>query len=352
MVGFAGWSMPLQYKEQSILDSHRHTRNAASLFDVSHMMQTRISGANRVAFMESLTVADLQALNIRQSLYTLFTNTAGGIMDDAICTVMDDHIYLVNNAGSAAKIRAHLSEQLGGFKQGNVVLEELSDRSLLALQGPSSVGIIEELSQVSLSNLHFMTSTEIAIGGLRCLVSRTGYTGEDGVEISVLSKDAVKLALLLLSHPSARLAGLAARDSLRLEAGLCLYGHDLNDSTTPIEAGLSWTLSERRKKNGGFLGEDVVLNQLAVGPQKRRVGMFVNGAPARENATIHNEQGELIGSVTSGGPAPSLDNQPIAMGYVKSGFHKKGTQLQVKVRGRMQPANVVRMPFVKTRYAV
>jgi len=219
----------------------------------------------------------------------------------------------------------------------------------LALQGPKAASVLQELCGKDLRDFMFMTARHLNIKGSECHVTRSGYTGEDGFEIGVSSSASIQLANLLLKYPNVQLAGLGARDSLRLEAGLCLYGHDLDDTTTPVEAGLTWTIGKRRRKEGGFLGAEHVLPQIKEGVKHRRIGLIVEGAPARENAEIYNIEDELIGKVTSGGPSPSLQKN-IAMGYVKSGYHKSSTELQVKVRNRMQKAQVVKMPFVSTRY--
>ncbi|KAJ2996189.1 hypothetical protein HDV02_006717 [Globomyces sp. JEL0801] len=347
MVDFAGWDMPVQYTSKGVLASHLWTREKASLFDVSHMLQTRWTGADRTKFLESLVVADLVNLPVGSSTLSLFTNENGGIIDDTVINKQDENtFYVVSNAGCADKDLAHIRSQLEKFKAkgGDCQVDVLDHLSLVALQGPSAVKVVEQLTGADLSKFAFMTSQQMDIKGISCYVSRCGYTGEDGFEISVRHEDVVNLSQLFLDHPDVELAGLGARDSLRLEAGLCLYGHDLDDTISPTEGGLTWTIGQRRRTEGGFLGADKIIPQIKGGVSKRRVGLVVEGAPAREHAEIYSN-GELIGAVTSGCPSPCLKKN-IAMGYVKHGFHKQGTELEVKVRNKLQKAKVTKMPFV------
>ncbi|CAB4408758.1 unnamed protein product [Rhizophagus irregularis] len=349
MVPFAGWSMPVQYSSLGVLASHLHTRENASLFDVSHMLQMRLSGRDRVSFLEKLVVADLEELPVDNSILSVFTNENGGIIDDTVICKHNDHIHIVSNAACADKDTTHIRKEINKFQQrgGDVNLKIIDDHALLALQGPKAASVLQELCDKDLSDFMFMTARHLNIKGFDCHVTRSGYTGEDGFEIGVPSPASVHLANLLLKYPSVQLAGLGARDSLRLEAGLCLYGHDLDETTTPVEAGLTWTIGKRRRKESDFFGAEHVIPQIKGGVMRRRIGFIVEGAPARENAEIYNNKDELIGKVTSGGPSPSLQKN-IAMGYVKSGYHKLSTELQVKVRNRMQKAQVVKMPFVPT----
>ncbi|KAG0310670.1 hypothetical protein BGZ99_000217 [Dissophora globulifera] len=350
MVPFAGWSMPVQYSNLGVGASHNWTRQNASVFDVSHMLATRITGKDRVKFYESLTVADIEKLPVGSSTLSVFTNENGGIIDDTIICKHQDSLYVVSNAGCADKDLAHIRSHLKEFqnKGGDVDLKIIDDHSLIALQGPKSAAVLEELVGKDLRDFAFMDGRFMTIKGIECHVARSGYTGEDGFEISVPNSDAVEFTKLLISDPRVELAGLGARDSLRLEAGLCLYGHDLDDTITPVEAGLTWTIGKRRRAEGGFLGAAKIQDQLKNGVSRRRIGLVVQGAPAREGALIF-ANGEQVGQVTSGCPSPSTKKN-VAMGYVKNGVHKSGTELEVEVRGRKQKAVVTKMPFVPAGY--
>ncbi|EXX59023.1 glycine decarboxylase subunit T [Rhizophagus irregularis DAOM 197198w] len=244
MVPFAGWSMPVQYSSLGVLASHLHTRENASLFDVSHMLQMRLTGRDRVSFLEKLVVADLEELPVDNSILSVFTNENGGIIDDTVICKHNDHIHIVSNAACADKDTTHIRKEINKFQQrgGDVNLKIIDDHALLALQGPKAASVLQELCDKDLSDFMFMTARHLNIKGFDCHVTRSGYTGEDGFEIGVPSPASVHLANLLLKYPSVQLAGLGARDSLRLEAGLCLYGHDLDETTTPVEAGLTWTI--------------------------------------------------------------------------------------------------------------
>ncbi|CAG8700019.1 18240_t:CDS:2, partial [Acaulospora morrowiae] len=353
MVPFAGWSMPVHFMTSGILTEHLHTRENASLFDVSHMQQLKILGRDRIKFFERLVVADLEEMLFGTSTLSLLTNEHGGIIDDTIISKHADHLHVVINAACADKDLAHIRRELDKVqRQGWLVhMEVIDDYALLALQGPKAAEIIKRLSDRDITDFKFMTARFMNVKKIELHITRSGYTGEDGFEIAVSYLAANRFAKLLLGYPSVQLAGLGARDSLRLEAGLCLYGHDLDESITPVEAGLSWTIGKRRRKEGGFLGADHILGQLNDKSLvlRRRIGLIVEGAPARENAEIYDTDGELIGKVTSGGPSPSL-RKNIAMGYVKTGYNKTGTPLKVKVRDRMQDAKVEKMPFVPARY--
>jgi aminomethyltransferase len=344
MIAFAGWTLPVQYKAQSHIQSHTWTRENASLFDVSHMLQTRIEGDDRLAFMESLCPSDLQALPEGQATYSLLTNERGGIVDDCIITKHADHLYLVVNAACADKDLAHLRSHINRY---NITLAPYTDKALLALQGPKAASVLESLLNKPLDQMGFMEARFVELGGMPVHVSRSGYTGEDGFEISVDADKSTLLAEKLLDHADVMWAGLAARDSLRLEAGLCLYGHDLNDDTTPVEANLNWTIAKRRRESGEFLGSSVILQQLQQGVSRKRVGFVVQGAPAREGAPLFHEG--QVGSITSGCPSPSLGVN-IAMGYVDKSLSKLKTKVEVQVRNRMQPAVVSKMPFIPSRY--
>ncbi|KAG0770394.1 hypothetical protein G6F57_004121 [Rhizopus arrhizus] len=351
MVPFAGYYMPVQYDNLGISASHLHTRQKASIFDVSHMLQSRVTGKDRNKFFERLVVADLHQLPIGQGTLSLFTNEQGGIIDDTIIMQQQDSLYVVSNAACADKDLAHIRKHLAEFqnKGFDVDFNVIQDHSLIALQGPKAAEALEGLVGKSLEDFSFMHGRQMDIAGVPCHVARSGYTGEDGFELSIPTEEINTLTEKLLAHPDVELAGLGARDSLRLEAGLCLYGHDLDETTTPVEAGLTWTIPKSRRETGGFLGAEHILPQIKGGVSRRRVGLVVQGAPAREGAEILNKEGQVIGAVTSGCPAPSLKKN-IAMGYVKNGFHKKGTELNVKVRNKVQQAVIAKMPFVEAKY--
>jgi aminomethyltransferase len=342
IVPFAGYEMPLQY--QGILAEHLHARAKAALFDVSHMGQVRLEGDGLEA-LERLVVADIQGMPVGKVRYSLLTNERGGIIDDLLITQGGYYVTLVVNASRKEVDVAHLRRNLSDLD-----IRLLDDVALLALQGPSAATVLGRLAPASKLML-FMTSETLKIGDFKCSVSRTGYTGEDGFEISCAAADADALARMLLAEPEVAPAGLGARDTLRLEAGLCLWGNDIDETTTPVEAGLSWTIDRRRRELGGFLGDEIILRQLFEGPARRRVGIGLEGeAPARAGSRIQDEQGADIGFVTSGGYAPSL-GVPVAMGYVDAGKAEPETPVRLIVRDKPLAGKVVRMPFVATRYA-
>jgi len=361
MVSFAGWDMPVDYSDQGQIASHLHTRTKASIFDVSHMLQFKLFGSKRFDFLESLVVADLKGQKtMGAATLSVFTNEKGGIIDDTVISVYEDHIYVVSNAGCADKDLAHLNSNLKEFnskQSGDVSLHVLEDKSLIALQGPKAHIALSALTNENLSKLAFMHGTNLKLNigkdKVQCLVTRCGYTGEDGFEISVPHAFAPALAETLLSNSDVKLAGLGARDSLRLEAGLCLYGNDINEDITPVEAGLTWCIAKRRRAEGGFLGASHILSQLPGGKNpvtKKRIGLEVAaGAPARKGYPVQNLAGEVIGEITSGCPSPS-SGKNIAMAYVTSPNATNGTELAVRVRQNVQKATVVKMPFVPTNY--
>ncbi|MBN3295090.1 GCST protein, partial [Amia calva] len=355
MVEFAGWSMPVQYRDSHIA-SHLHTRQHCSMFDVSHMLQTKIHGKDRVRFMESLIVGDIAELKDNQGTLSLFTNEKGGIIDDLIVTKTDQgYLYVVSNAGCSEKDSAHMQDRLKEFQSaGHDASLEFLDESLIALQGPSMSRVLQPGLSDDLSKLTFMTSVVTTVFGIPgCRVTRCGYTGEDGVEaslsVSVPRASVVVLAERLLGDGEVRLAGLGARDSLRLEAGLCLYGSDIDETTTPVEASLVWTIGKRRRAAMDFPGAAVVVPQIKAKPRRRRVGLLSTGPPVRQHTPILSPDGQVIGEVTSGCPSPCL-KQNIAMGYVEAAFSKVGTAVRVEVRKRPVDAVVSRMPFVSTHY--
>ena len=343
MVPFAGYAMPVQY--DGIIAEHLHTRDSAGLFDVSHMGQAILRGDDPAAAIESLVPGAVADLGIDRVRYTLLTNETGGIIDDLMVTNRGDHLFLVVNASRKDIDFAHIEERLAGRCE----LERLDDRALLALQGPHAVAVLERFAP-DCGAMAFMSAADMDVGGIACTLTRSGYTGEDGFEISVPDGAAETLAAALLDQPEVKPVGLGARDSLRLEAGLCLYGNDIDETTTPIEAGLAWTIQKRRRAEGGFPGAETILKQLADGPARRRVGLLPEGkAPARAHAPITDTDGKTIGEITSGGYGPSVGG-PVAMGYVDADHAAAGTPVLLTVRGRGLPAGVAKMPFVPHRY--
>jgi len=342
MVEFAGYAMPVQYPA-GVLAEHLHTRTAASLFDVSHMGQFSLHGEGAVAALERLTPGDFAALKPGRQRYTLLTNDVGGIIDDLMVANYGDRFLIVANASRKAGDAHHMAQHLGGAQ-----LDQHPDRALLALQGPAAAAIMASLCPAAAA-LGFMGVAETALGGIAVWISRSGYTGEDGFEISVLAHDAEALATQLFAQPAVLPAGLGARDSLRLEAGLCLYGSDIDELTTPVEANLTWAIGQRRRAEGGFPGAVVIQDQLKTGPHRLRVGIRPDGkAPARPLTRIIAGDTEA-GGVTSGGFSPTL-GAPIAMGYVRRDVAATGTPLGLSIRGQTLPAQVVDLPFVPHHY--
>ncbi|MFT5487481.1 MAG: aminomethyltransferase [Paracoccaceae bacterium] len=344
MVPFAGYEMPVQYPA-GILAEHNHTRARASIFDVSHMGQVALRGDNPAAALETLVPGDIVGLAAGRMRYSMFTNATGGILDDLMVTNVGDYLFLVVNAGCKDADIAHLRADLPGA----VEIEVLDDRSLIALQGPAAAAVLARHAPGA-DSMPFMSALPFEIDGSRLAVTRSGYTGEDGYEISIPSADAVQITELLLTDTDVELAGLGARDSLRLEAGLCLYGHDIDAATTPVEAGLTWSIGKRRRVEGGFPGAEIIQRQIADGAARKRVGILPDGkAPAREGTEITDADGVVIGAVTSGGFGPSAGG-PIAMGYVDSGHTAKETPVNLVVRGKPRPGRIAAMPFVPNRY--
>jgi aminomethyltransferase len=355
MVPFAGYDMPVQFPT-GILKEHLHTRAAAGLFDVSHMGQAILhleakGGHDDIAAaFETLVPGDIKGLKPGQIRYTLLLNDQGGIRDDLMATrpeAADEAgtLFLVVNAGTKDADFAHIAAAL----KGRVRVERLEDRALIALQGPKAHEVLERVVP-GVGKMLFMTMRKFTWERQVLYVSRSGYTGEDGYEISVPGAIATAFARVLLADANVLPIGLGARDSLRLEAGLCLYGHDIDETTTPVEADLVWAISKRRKLEKGFPGDARILDQLFNGASRVRVGLKPEGkAPAREGAEIVNAEGTVIGRVTSGGFGPSV-NGPVAMGYVSPDYAKDGTALGLKVRTQVLPARVVPMPFVPKRF--
>jgi aminomethyltransferase len=343
MVPFAGYDMPVQYP-MGVLAEHRHTRAQAGLFDVSHMGQVALRGTGAAQALEALVPGDIAGLAAGRQRYTMFTDDRGGILDDLMVTNAGDHLFMVVNAANKSDDLLLLLEYL----PSEVTVDHLADRALLALQGPRAEAVMERLAPGA-SAIPFMGGRALTVAGFDCFVTRSGYTGEDGFEISAPGDKAEALARLLLAEPEVAPIGLGARDTLRLEAGLCLHGSDIDAATTPIEAGLAWTIGKRRREQGGFPGDTIIRTQLAEGPPRRRVGLRpADRAPARAHTEIVDDAG-AVGEVTSGGFSPTLD-APIAMGYVRADRAKEGTALGLMVRGQRKAAAVVPLPFVAHRY--
>ncbi|CAF9935593.1 Aminomethyltransferase, mitochondrial [Imshaugia aleurites] len=381
MVPFGGYSMPVQYADLGVGESHKWTREKASLFDVGHMVQHRLSGPGAAPLLETITPSSTASLPIDHSTLSCLLNPAnGGIVDDTVITRLGPELfYLVTNAACKANDIAYLEEQIESrdTSHGTVEWEILNDWGLIALQGPLSADVLQQalvtagVEDVDLKALYFGQCKHVKLSlspqqssdpDTPVLISRGGYTGEDGFEISIPPALTVLFTTHLLEsggRERLRLAGLGARDSLRLEAGMCLYGHDLDDNTTPVEAGLSWIVHKDRRASGGFHGDETILRQLrpakdgGSAPKHRRVGLIVEGAPAREGAEIIDPASpnsvEVVGRVTSGCPSPTLGKN-IAMGYIRAPLHKAGSQIEVLVRGKRRKAEVVKMPFVKSQY--
>jgi len=351
MVPFAGYLMPVQYA--GIIAEHQHTRAAAGLFDVSHMGQARLVGpdhATAAAALEALVPADILTLAPGRQRYTQFLDADAGILDDLMVhrpadPAGDGVLMLVVNAARKGDDYAHLAAHL----PAGVSLERFEDRALLALQGPKAVDVMVRLG-AAVADWPFMSAGPTRLAGLDVHVSRSGYTGEDGFEISVADADAVALWRALVADPDVAPVGLGARDSLRLEGGLCLYGHDLDTGTTPVEAGLVWSIQKRRREEGGFPGAAIVQRQIREGAPRLRVGIRPEGrAPAREGTEILAVDGTPVGVVTSGGFGPTVGG-PVAMGYVAAAHAAPGTRIALVVRGKPLPAEVVALPFVPARF--
>lgn len=356
IVDFAGFLLPVQYSDQSVSASHLFTRKNASIFDVSHMLQTNVRGKDCVAWFESLCPVDLKGMADGSSSLTVFLNDKGGIIDDLIVTkVNNETLYVVSNAGRLEVDKKHMRETSETLKKRgkdvNVEFWDVSQRALIAVQGPKAVSAVQSLTDVPLGDLMFMTSRTGQLLDTECRITRCGYTGEDGVEISIPADKANVITEALLQVNDVKLAGLGARDSLRLEAGLCLYGNDIDESITPVEANLTWLISKPRRTEANFPGADIILRQIKDGVSKRRVGIRMeSGAPARKDALLKNGS-EVIGKVTSGCPSPSLGGN-VAMGYVSETLKKVGTNLLVNIRGKDTPCVVAKMPFIPARYYI
>ena len=348
MVPFAGYDMPVQYPA-GILAEHTACRTAAALFDVSHMGQLRLEGEGAAAALESLVPMDIQGLGVGKQRYALFTNDEGGIQDDLMVTRRESDLLLVVNAACKDADTAHLQRHIGS--RCRVV--PMPERALLALQGPQAVEALARLAP-GVRALTFMTGGAFTLEGADCYLTRSGYTGEDGFEISVPAEAAERLARALLAQPEVQPAGLGARDTLRLEAGLCLYGHDIDTHTTPVEAGLTWSIQKVRRaggeRAGGYPGAAVIDVQLASGPARKRVGLVgLDRTPVREGAPLVAAHGRSVGRVTSGTVGPTI-KQPIAMGWLETTLAAAGTEVFAEVRGKRVPMRVAAMPFAPHRY--
>jgi aminomethyltransferase len=346
MVAFADFEMPVQYPT-GIIKEHLHTRAAAGLFDVSHMGQAFLGGPDPAGALERLTPADIVGLNANQMRYALLPNDAGGIKDDFMAARLagEAALYLVVNAGTRESDFAYIAGRLGN----SVTLRPQPSRALLALQGPLAAAVLSRHCE-SVASLGFMRVARFTVAGAPAIVSRSGYTGEDGFEISLEAADAERVARALLDEPEVLPIGLGARDSLRLEAGLCLYGHDIDETTSPIAAGLAWVIGKRRKLARDFPAAERLMAELFGGTKARRVGLrLAQQPPAREGAAIVDTSGNIIGRVTSGGFGPSV-GAPIAMGYVDTGFAADGTEVAILVRETPRAGSVVPLPFVPHRY--
>lgn len=350
MVPFAGYDMPVQYP-LGVMKEHLHTREQAGLFDVSHMGQIRLTGANAAKALETLVPVDIIDLPVGMQRYAMFTNEQGGILDDLmVANLGNDELFLVVNAACKDQDLAHLRQHIGEHCQIEPLFEE---RALLALQGPAAVKVLARLAP-EVTKMTFMQFAPLRLLGVECYVSRSGYTGEDGFEISVPAANAESLARSLLAETEVAAIGLGARDSLRLEAGLCLYGHDMNSETTPIEASLLWAISKVRRADGaragGFPGADRIFTQQQTGISRKRVGLLPQErTPVREGAEIVDDHGTVIGTVCSGGFGPSLSG-PLAMGYLDTAFTALDSEVSALVRGKKVPLRVSKMPFVPQRY--
>lgn len=348
MVPFAGYSMPVQYAS-GVRKEHLHTREHAGLFDVSHMGQLRLHGEHAAAALEKLMPVDIVGIPQGKQRYAIFTNEDGGIMDDMMVANYGDHLYVVVNAACKDQDIAHLRANLSD----DVRLEVLEEQALVALRAKAAQVLAQFCAEAT--EMVFMDSRSVTVDGVECLVSRSGYTGEDGYEISMPAAAAERLSRLLLEQEGVELIGLGARDSLRLEAGLCLYGHDIDATTTPVEASLIWAVSKERRadgeRSGGFPGADKIFEQIADKRyERKRVGLLGQSkAPVREGSELVNAAGDKIGVVTSGTYSPTL-GMPIAMGYVQPEYATLETEVFALVRGKQLPMTVSKMPFVEQRY--
>ncbi len=343
LVPFAGWELPIQY--EGVVAEHRWCRSSAALFDVSHMaIHDIVDNETNVAVIERLTPTNIAAVKPGRSRYGLFTTLDGGVLDDFIVSRLESKIRIVSNAARRATVARILSKEFDASQ-----LTEVTDSALLALQGPAAAAVVGKLSQAA-TQINFMGTVETELAGIRVLVSRSGYTGEAGFELSVPNADAEALARTLLEFDQVKPAGLGARDSLRLEAGLCLYGNDLDESTTPIEAGLAWTIGKARRERADFPGAKIILDQLENGPRRIRVGVLAQGRrPIRDKTKLTNLEGDQVGVISSGGYGPTLDS-PVAMAYIDRSAAEIHTKLNAIVRDNVVPCVVTELPHSPTNY--
>ena len=352
MVAFAGYAMPVQYP-MGVMQEHTHTREKAGLFDVSHMGQVIVKGDDFAAAalaLETLIPVDILGLAQDRQRYGFFTNDAGGVMDDLMLANRGDHVFVVVNAACKVADIAHMQTNLSG-----VTVTEITDRALLALQGPAAEAVLSTLDPKA-ADMQFMDVATLSLAGAECWVSRSGYTGEDGYEISVPAAQADQLARQLLAHDDVAPIGLGARDSLRLESGLCLYGHDINTDTTPTTASLNWVVQKVRRtggaRAGGFPGAEVVLGELINGANNKRVGLIPEGrAPMREGVSLfaNTDDAAPIGQITSGGFGPTIGG-PMAMGYLPTAQATIGTTVYGELRGKRLPLTVTKLPFTPANF--
>lgn len=348
MVPFGGYDMPVQYAS-GILAEHKHTRTAAGLFDVSHMGQVLLKGEGADAALETLVPVDIVDLPKFKQRYALFTNAEGGILDDLMVTRRENDLFVVVNAACKTQDIAHMQQHIGN----RCTVQPLPDQALLALQGPQAVTALARLN-ADVQKLTFMTGGHFVLDGIDCFLTRSGYTGEDGFEISVPADKAVQLARALLAQPEVKPIGLGARDTLRLEAGLCLYGHDINTTTTPVEGSITWAIQKVRRaggaRAGGYPGAAVIDAQLTHGAARKRVGLIsTERMPVREGAKVVDANGADIGVVTSGSLGPSI-NQPVALAYLATPQAAVGTQVFAIVRDKRVAMTVTTLPFVPNGY--
>jgi len=340
MVDFAGWMMPVNY-EAGVAAEHKQCREKAALFDVSHMGQVELHGENAAEKLETLVPSSLQTLPAGKARYTFFTNPQGGIMDDLIVSNSGDFLFAVVNASMR-------DQDINHMRSLDLEVVERDD-ALIAIQGPAAEAIVAEAAPI-VKTMTFMETTITEIDGTTCRISRLGYTGEDGFEISIPAADVERITRLFLQHDDLELAGLGARDSLRLEAGLCLYGNDIDNETSPVEASLNWAMQKKRREEGGFPGAARIQRELAEGPSRKLVGIKPEGrAPARRGVEVADEAGNIIGSVTSGGFGPTYGG-PVSMGYVSAANAAEGTSVNLIIRGKPRPATIIKLPFVAQNY--
>jgi len=343
-VSFAGYEMPIQYSD-GIIKEHISTRTYAGFFDVSHMGQFYISGENLETALEKIIPADLKNLKVNQSKYSFLLNDSGGVIDDLIITRREKSFCIILNAAC----KENDIKQISKYLDANHKFHLCTQTSLIAVQGPKAAGILEKYIK-GISDLKFMQGDTFELDGKKIYITRSGYTGEDGFEISVLNTQVEKLIKNLVED-KVKPIGLGARDTLRLEAGLCLYGHELNEEINPIEANLKWAIAKKRREEGGFNGWEKIKENIEKGTSKLRVGVLPDGKIiAREGTKIFSSEDKAIGTITSGTFGPSV-NAPVAMGYVNSNFSKIGTVIKLEVRGKKYEAKIAELPFYKKSYA-